>query len=221
MRRHIGAFVLIGFAASSAPAAAATITFDTVSGQTVTAFHSEAGFDVNWIAGVGHILSSADFPIMPDDGSYYGLTAPVGGGPGFASSFRVTRTGGGTFTFSSFMGAESGFANEWASAISVAGTKADLSTVSASFLLDGFNDGLGGQPDFEAFAFGPTDLFVSLDFTGIVNPASGGRDFSVDNIVLTAVDVTEVPEPASLALLGTGLAWVARRARRRTSRSVR
>jgi hypothetical protein len=77
-----------------------------------------------------------------------------------------------------------------------------------------------GQPfnykRFTVSAIAPPDTAivrarVSL-IDGIANPNGGGQAFVVDDFTL---DTTQVPEPASGALLGLGVAYLVRRRARR------
>jgi hypothetical protein len=82
-----------------------------------------------------------------------------------------------------------------------------------SFAVDGLTDGPGGANDFQTAVLSPvwaTAKLASLDFQGFnfVAPTTP-RGFQLDNI-----DVTPVPEPGTLMLIGSGLAGLALRRRR-------
>jgi hypothetical protein len=71
-------------------------------------------------------------------------------------------------------------------------------------VLDGIRDGAGGVHDFQGVIFSGWDNLTSVTITGR-NAAGGFGNYSIDNIL---IDSTNVPEPATLALLGLGLAGI-------------
>ena len=213
MTRHVSQFarVLALSALFVPPSYAAPITFDLVGATTVTSFYQEAGFDVAWIGGDGRIINGAS----PWNGSFYAQAVPSN--ESWGPTIRITRTGGGAFTFTSFDGAEGPSS---ATGIFVQGVRVDNSSYMETFGLDGIHDGAGGLPDFQTFH--PTtsviDVFTELSFTGFLDPPNG-IDFSIDNVLLapTEVEGPVVPEPTSLLLLGSGIAALARRRASRRS----
>jgi hypothetical protein len=128
----------------------------------------------------------------------------------------MTRTGGGLFDVCTVDLA--GWPYNVENPIHAVGTKADSSTVTQVFTLDGFADGSGGLADFETFVFNSSFTgLVSLRF--LVNGTGKGNVqglFGIDNICVDECGGRVVPEPASLITwtLGIGLAFVVRRRKR-------
>lgn len=159
--------------------------------------------------------------------TWSGGTSGYGNTFAYADTLTLKKADNSDFTFDGFDGAELFGAphdTDRASAIRVTGTRLDNSTVSQNFTLDGINDSTGGAADFQTFASSFSDVFKQIQFTGVPGvtfadvPSYGvGRDFTIDNIVLDAAPpAAPVPEPASLVMLGTGLAFGASRLRKRT-----
>ncbi len=199
--------LLVGF---SVPSTATTITFNSSSTGPKLSF-SEGGFDVAWYdpdlgpgAVFGYMSSGPDLcPTCPSNGTVYAVGLP----PAFGPVMRITRTGGGAFTFHGFDAAEVPYIGAPAPSVFIKGLRYDLSDYTTSVSLDGITDGAGGAPDFQTFspATGFFDVFTSLSFYG------GASDYAIDNIVLMEAEAPAVPEPASLLLVGGGLAALARR----------
>jgi MYXO-CTERM domain-containing protein len=136
------------------------------------------------------------------------------------SLMRMSRIDGGRFSLHGFDAAEGFIGNglpvRFASFIQVVGTLAGGGSVSELIALDGINDSVGGQDDFQSFALsGAFDNLVSVDFIGLdanqLAATSPGGDnlFSLDN-----VSVTATPEPGALALFALGIAGLLRGGRR-------
>lgn len=214
-------------------------SFGTFYGDTT---YSEAGFD---ISGTGpaagpykdifHVGSSCTgCPFQPDGYAYASIQYTFSGGShslfgfySYASTLILRKSDLSAFTMQGFQGAEffgPPFNSDHASAIRVTGIRGDASTYIQDFLIDDVNDGTGPLPDFQTFSFGSSDAFVEMQFTGLPGvlgeyfPGYGpGLDFTIDNIVLDEGPAPpEVPEPLTLAMVGSGLAVMARR--RRTPR---
>jgi hypothetical protein len=87
------------------------------------------------------------------------------------------------------------------------GFKADGTTVSATFTLDGVIDGTGAAGDFQTFSFG-------ADFASLVRVEVPTQGYSLDNLVVV------IPEPSAGALLLVGCTIFCRCARKLRSSGV-
>jgi len=105
------------------------------------------------------------------------------------------------FSLLAFEGGElfQGLPATWSTDIVVTGFLFGGGTVTSHFFLDGIHDGPGGLVDVQVFSLPGT--FTGLTHATFASAAGGG--FTLDNVnVVPSV----VPEPATLALLGIGLA---------------
>ncbi len=133
-------------------------------------------------------------PACPDNGTNYLLAHGAG--------FNFAAVKGSAFSLNSFHGGEAhmGATGLWAKNIQVTGTLASGGTVVQSFALDWIQDAQGPAADFQQFNLNGFSNLTSVSFTGI----GGNNFFTLDNL-----NVSEVPEPASFALLGLGLLGLA------------
>ncbi len=122
-------------------------------GFTYLASHSEDGFTVADPANPGNDAFGA--PQSGNTDFYQGSTALVGNWPGDATV--LTKDDGGEFDVSSIGVAELGTTDTAPIEITFTGTRADASTVSATFTTD-------GAPGFETFAFDGFTALVSLSW---------------------------------------------------------
>ena len=191
-------------ASATAPASAATLTFEGFSNSIYTAPIVRSGFS---IGNVGedeqhfHEIDSTAFP---------GFV--VNNGTGVLFNDRNTRlfiesaTPGQAFTFSSFDGAAagSGDATGGATTLNVRGFLLGNLVTSANFTINGNN--------FASFS-GFAGNFDRLVFDAV----NGGGGFSLDNVTLNGA---AVPEPASWAMMIGGFGLLGAAMRRRTAAKV-
>jgi hypothetical protein len=205
--------IVFAHLAFAADAQATTITFGNTSEFYVQSY-TEAGFEFTFDGGFGlgyHGVSAGCFPTCADNRTPW--LALLGDS---AESIVMRRVDDQAFFFHGFDGAES-FAlrpQTWAGGIQVTGLLENHTVVTQTFALDGANDGLGGKADFQRYvSLDFFDRFIELTFTGISNVA-GNRDFTIDNVVVSAA--SPVPEPASMLLVASGLVGLVRYRTRRS-----
>jgi hypothetical protein len=186
------------------PAAAATITFDSYGGTLINGGGTKTfdGFDfgiTNVNGGFGFVgLQSS----LTNNGTPNLFVANH-------SILTMTRSGGGAFELSSFDLAGSWISDpsRWAESVTVTGQLDGGGAITLTVPVTG---------SFVTRAFGSSSL-TSVTFTPS-NPSGCSSDFEfeLDNIQVADAQATPVPEPASMTLLGTGIAaaWAARRRRK-------
>ena len=113
---------------------------------------------------------------------------------GFGSGFTITRFGGGNFTLNQVDGGLSWYTNLTSHGVTAG---SEMMTLNRSF---------------QTFVFSSLVNVSSVTFSA----APGDGYYAFDNIVYDALDNGQVPEPASLMLIGLALAGLA--AARATSR---
>jgi hypothetical protein len=131
-------------------------------------------------------------PSCSDNGSNYFMSTAQ------HSGFTVTADSGKPFSLNSFDSAEAFSAFHQKPTIVVTGYQVGGGTVTQSFATDGLNDGPGGVEDFQHFVLSGFANLSSVNFASV----GDNQYFAIDNV---SVEASNVPEPASLALLGLGL----------------
>lgn len=191
--------------AGGRPAGALTIDLEGIAppgGQAgfVSATIPQSGFEIG-IPVSGSVVDSGFFLV----GSFYADNGSDWLLYNSASPLTLSRTGGTPFSIQSFDATFWGIPNNFDGSngnIAVTGHLDGGGTLSQTFTVD-------TNPAFETFLFGPAWAnLASVEFQNVQ-----GR-IAFDNFVVDEA-VAAVPEPAALAVLGLGLAGLARFGRRR------
>lgn len=195
----------------SIPARATTVTFDDLGVARGTTLPSPTAIDsFGFHFTFGPLFLASGFKFLVLDNGVVGADA---GTTDLLQHYDVvmTKAGGGTFSlqrfdFAGFMipGGEIG-----EGPFSVVGNLIGGGSVVANFTPDGVVDNTGPLVDYETFVLGPDwSNLTDVTWTQLGSAHSQGV-FNLDNITVDEPSAP-VPEPASLLLVGSGLAFIAR-----------
>ncbi len=188
MKLVLSAAVLL--ASISSLSQAQTITFNGLGEANGSAFstYSEGGFTVDLFAGAICVAQNFGNP-TPD------LFGGVACNSTSSSTLRIRRDGGGTFNFlNTDLASNNGSSNFIFSGFVGA---SNIFTQSAPFA---FGTGVFGNVSSSSQTANIDELRIALA------PDANTTSYNIDNIALNASTTTSAPEPASIALFGTGLA---------------
>lgn len=161
---------------------------------------TEGGFDITGSgSGQHYVASGPSFcgPPCPDNGTQFLLLQN--------DFITISSSTGDDFDLVDFDGAEAHADREvlWAESIEVIGTLAAGGTVTATFVLDGVQDGPGSSVDFQQFSLPGT--FVGLSQVVFRGIGSNTNDwFTMDNVTVQTSSAA-VPTPATMGLVMMGL----------------
>lgn len=141
-----------------------------------------------------HINSVTSFPY---NGTTVGLTH---------SDAVLTQVGGGAFSIQSFDFA--GFPG-YEGSFCVKGSFLEGGTITANFTPDGSVDGIGGVADFQTFSLGSEWTNLTKVYWIYSGDVFALDNFRVDGYARQNVINTQVPEPATMLLLGFGIIGLA------------
>jgi hypothetical protein len=189
-------FCLVTLAAAGT-ANAETITFDSPGSpgavQLLTADFQSYTFSS--VDSFNHVLSGHFSNAVSHNGTSFLVVSPN------ATGALIMSRGGAAFSISSF-DADTFVHIQGATTITVTGTLSGGGTVSQTFVTDTVGDGPGPLADFQTFSLVGFNDLVSVQFSSV------SKAFTIDNLNVTASSAP-VPEPASVLLLGSGLAGFA------------
>ena len=195
----IGLFIF-SFAST---ARADAITFDVPASPGAVQFSSTSfqGFTFSSVDSFNHVASGHFSSAVSHNGTSFLVVSPNETGA------LVMSNGGANFSISSF-DADTFVHLQGATTITVTGTLSGGGTISQTFVTDTIGDGPGPNTDFQTFSL------VGFNDVTAVQFSSAGEAFTIDNLNVATAGAP-VPEPATILLMGSGLATLGAYIRRR------
>ena len=214
--RHLAGLTAAAALVVAGAAQASVVTFDDlpVLGNAIHTTATSSGFDFN--GGHFHIIDTPDSRLV-ENGTQY-LAAEAAGALG--KPVTMTASSGGLFSLNGL-----DIAELWLPGIGLADFKNVTLTgnvfgggvLTASFMLDGIGDGVGGVNDFQTVTLSGWNNLTSVVISGMDANGNFG-DYAIDNLIVNATP--GVPEPAAWAMMLAGFGLVGATLRRRSTAAL-